>query len=67
MRRILIGLLVVSAVFPVFGCATVTRTADENTARYNRNLQLMMRQMGDDIDYALLADRQSRLSRFHTR
>ncbi|MDX2198827.1 MAG: hypothetical protein SF069_07630 [Phycisphaerae bacterium] len=53
----------------LIGCAsqTVTMTKEENQARWERNLSLMSRQIGDDWDYFMLARSPSRLSIWHTR
>ena len=67
MRRLVCLFVAVTAFTALTGCRTVTMTPEENTARYNRNLDLMLRQMGDDIDYFLIAHRQSRLTYYHTR
>ena len=67
MRRWIVGLTVLGTLIGLTGCQTVTRTKEESKAKYNRQITLMLRQMGDDGDYLLLANRQSRLSKFHTR
>lgn len=49
------------------GCATVTKTPEENVANVRSVLELDMRQIGDDWNLIWLADRQGRLTRWHTR
>lgn len=63
--RLLIGLLVGLAL--VMGCATVTRTRAENLANTRAIVELNMLQMGDDWNLIWLTDRQSRLTKWHTR
>lgn len=67
MRRWMLIMGVAASFVALSGCKTVTMSEEENQARYDRNLALMERQLGDDIDYFLLARSQSRLSRWHTR
>ncbi|MGE3182452.1 MAG: hypothetical protein AB7N71_12540 [Phycisphaerae bacterium] len=67
MRRYALLFSITAGMFLSMGCATVVRTSEENQARYGRQLDLMMRQLGDDVDLLLLAERQSRLSQYHTR
>lgn len=66
MRKLLVAAAILATVFST-GCATVTMSAKENQARYKRDLALMMRQLGDDVDFFLLAHRPSRLTFYHTR
>ena len=49
------------------GCATVTKTAAENRATHRQIVELDMREIGDDWNLIWMADRQCRLSRWHTR
>lgn len=67
MRRVLGALILFSVGAGMAGCATITMSAEENQDRYDRNLALMGRQIGDDWDYFLLAHRPSRLTFYHTR
>lgn len=67
MRRKITMFAILGGMMLSMGCATVVRTAPENRERYGRQLDLMRRQLGDDIDLLLLAERQSRLSQYHTR
>jgi hypothetical protein len=66
MRKwLLLGLLAGLAV--TAGCATVTKTAEENRATQRQVAAFDLRQMGDDWNLLWMADRQSRLTRWHTR
>ena len=49
------------------GCATVTKSPEENVANVRSVLELDMREMADDWNMIWLADRQNRLTRWHTR
>jgi len=49
------------------GCATVNRTAAENRAAHRHIVDFEIRQIGDDWNLIWLADRQSRLTKWHTR
>jgi uncharacterized protein YceK len=49
------------------GCATVTKTADENVANQKQIVGLEMRQIADDWNLIWMTDRQNRLSRWITR
>jgi hypothetical protein len=62
---LLLGLLAGLAL--ATGCATVTRTPEENSANVRSVLELDMREMADDWNLIWLADRQGRLTRWHTR
>jgi len=62
---LLLGLL--AGVALSAGCATVTKTPEENRASIRSALELDMRQIGDDWNLIWLADRQGRLTRWHTR
>jgi hypothetical protein len=62
---LLLGLLAGSAM--ATGCATVTKTPAENVANARAVVELDMRQIGDDWNMIWLADREGRLTRWHTR
>lgn len=62
---LLLGLLAGLAL--ATGCATVTMSAQENRASVRSVLELDMREMADDWNMIWLADRQNRLTRWHTR
>jgi hypothetical protein len=62
---LLLGLLAGLAL--ATGCATVTKTPEENRASVRSILELDMREIGDDWNMIWLADRQDRLTRWHTR
>jgi hypothetical protein len=62
---LLLGLLAGLAL--ATGCATVTRSPEENTANVRSVLELDMREMADDWNMIWLADRQNRLTRWNTR
>ncbi len=49
------------------GCATVAKTPAENSAVHRQIFELDVRQMGDDWNLIWMADRQSRLTKWHTR
>lgn len=49
------------------GCATVTRTSQQNLAAQRRATDLGWRQMADDWNLIWMTDRQSRLTRWQTR
>ena len=49
------------------GCATVTKTREENLATYRQIADLDVRQIGDDWNLIWMADRQTRLTRWVTR
>lgn len=49
------------------GCATVTRTAEENTMNMHQIADLDARQVADDWNSIWFADRQTRLTRWNTR
>jgi hypothetical protein len=66
MRKwIFIGLLAAGAL--ATGCTTVTKTPRENVDNFRSITELDMREIGDDWNLIWLADRQSRLTRWHTR
>jgi hypothetical protein len=62
---LLLGLLAGLAV--ATGCATVTMSPQENRANVRSVLELDMREMADDWNMIWMADRQTRLTRWHTR
>jgi hypothetical protein len=62
---LLIGLL--GGLALTTGCATVTKTPEENLANTRAVVELDMRQIGDDWNLIWLSDRQSRLTKWHTR
>ncbi len=49
------------------GCATVSKTPEENLTTQRQIAELDLRQVADDWNLIWLADRQSRLTRWHTR
>jgi len=49
------------------GCATVTKTPQENRAAMRAVTELDMLQIGDDWNLIWLTDRQSRLTKWNTR
>jgi uncharacterized protein YceK len=65
MRMLLLGLALGVAV--LCGCATVTKTPEENLNTVAQITDLDMRQMADDWNLIWLQDRQSRLTKWHTR
>ena len=65
MRRLLI-LLGMALVAGAFGC-TVTKTAGEHAHAHNRQADLEAREVVEDIDTFWLADRPTRLTRWHVR
>jgi hypothetical protein len=65
MRRLLILLGMVLAA-SAFGC-TVTKTPAEHAHAYNRQGDIEAREVVEDIDTFWLADRPSRLTRWHVR
>lgn len=65
MRKCLLLLLVAAA--SMVGCATVTKTPEENLAATRAVTELDLRQMADDWNLLWLVDRQSRLTKWHTR
>jgi len=62
---LLLGLLAGLAL--AAGCATVTMSGKESVANTRSVLELDMREMADDWNMIWLADRQNRLTRWHTR
>jgi len=62
---ILLGLL--AGVALVAGCATVAKTPEENWATYRQIADLDTREIGDDWNLIWLADRQTRLTKWHVR
>ena len=65
MRRLLIAVGVVLAA-GAFGC-TVTKTAPEHAHAYGRQGGIEAREVVEDVDTFWLADRPSRLTRWHVR
>lgn len=66
MRKwLLLGLLAGLAL--TTGCATVTKTGAENRATHRQIVELDARQIADDWNLIWMADRQCRLTRWHTR
>jgi hypothetical protein len=51
----------------VSGCATVTRTPQENRANMRAITELELREIGDDVNVIFLTDRAPRLTRWNTR
>lgn len=64
-KWMLIGLL--AGVALTTGCATVSKTPAENLNNTRSIVELDMREMADDWNLIWLTDRQSRLTRWHTR
>jgi hypothetical protein len=58
---LLLGLIVAA------GCATLVKTPAEVESTYRQALDMDMRQMSSDWNVLWLADRQYRLTRWHTR
>jgi hypothetical protein len=65
--RIVLFLALLAGASLAAGCATVTKTPQENVANVRSVLELDMREMSDDWNMVWLADRQGRLTRWHTR
>ncbi len=66
MRKwLLLGILV--GLVSTSGCATVAKTKDENMMAWKQTAEFDLRQIGDDVNLILLTDRQSRLTKWHTR
>lgn len=66
MRKwVLIGLLIGLAA--AAGCATVTKTRQENLASWRAITELNTLQIADDWNLIWLSDRQGRLTKWHTR
>ncbi len=66
MRKLaFIGLLV--GIAASFGCEGVVKNFDERMNQYGQTLNMDTRQLVDDWDYLWLADRQYRMTRWHTR
>lgn len=59
--------LLVGAVATLTGCHGMVKTYDERLNTYAQVLDADMRQIADDWDTIWLADRQSRLTEWHTR
>lgn len=66
-NRLLIATLIGFAAMACGGCATMTRTGEENARMQRQIVNLEMRQIADDWNYVWLADRQPRLTKWHTR
>ncbi len=64
-KSLFLGLLVGLAL--ASGCATVTKTPAQNRADYRSIVEFDMRAIGDDWNSLWLMDRQTRLTRWHTR
>ena len=62
---LLLGLLAGLAL--VTGCATVTKTSQENVNTYRSIAELDMQEIGDDWNLIWMADHQTRLTKWHTR
>jgi hypothetical protein len=60
-------LSIVMAATCVVGCATVTKTDQENVNTWKQIAELDERQIADDWNLIWLSDRQGRLTRFHVR
>ncbi|MEW6199502.1 MAG: hypothetical protein AB1601_12670 [Planctomycetota bacterium] len=63
---LLVGLLLIGTGLAT-GCATVTKSPQENRAAMRAITELDLLQMGDDWNLLWLTDRQSRLTKWHTR
>jgi uncharacterized protein YceK len=66
MRKLLLLGLVAGAAL-LSGCATVAMTPEQNLALQKQIYELDKLQMADDWNLIWLADRQSRLTRWHSR
>jgi hypothetical protein len=64
-KSVFVGMFL--AVLAGVGCATVTRTPEENQANIKSIMELDFREMADDSDMIWMATRPSRLTRWHTR
>ena len=66
MRKVLfLGIL--AALTLGTGCATVTRTGEENAYNFRAINEIDMRAIADDWNMIWMADRQTRLTRWYTR
>lgn len=65
--RKLLWLCVLAGLAAASGCATVTRTAEENQAAWRQAAELDFRAIGDDWNLIWMADRQTRMTRWYTR
>lgn len=61
----LLGLL--AGIVALCGCEGVVKNFDERMNQYGQTLDMDTRQLVDDWDYLWLADRQYRMTRWHTR
>jgi len=69
-KRIAIALLASVALIGVVmstGCATLTKTADENANQVKASWRTDMRAMADDWNMIWLTDHETRMTRWHTR
>jgi hypothetical protein len=66
MRKYLLAGLVIG-VWALPGCATMSKTAEENQRAWGQQLDIEMRELGDDWNYVLMADRPNRLSKYQIR
>ena len=66
MRKLVI-LVAIVGLAAVAGCAGVTRSSQEIRNVHKQALNMDMRQIVDDWNMLWLADRQSRMTRWHTR
>jgi hypothetical protein len=62
--RALLMLVMLVGLAALGGCATMTRSGDDNWATFERSVQYDMRQMAEDFNYVWMLDRPSRLSRW---
>ncbi len=63
--KLLVSLMVLSAMLvPLAGCETLTDTPAENSVRLQHAAIMNLRQMNNDIQYILLIERPSWLSRY---
>ncbi len=68
MKKIAILLLLCMCLGTVLaGCAGTVDTGSERCRRYWEITDSQARQFNDDLDYLLLFERNTRLSRYHTR
>ena len=66
MRKwILLGLL--AGLAAAAGCATVTKSPADNVANFRSIVELDLREVGDDWNLIWLTDKQTRLTKWHTR
>lgn len=65
--RLLFATLIGFAALICSGCATMTKTGEESMRSQRQIVDLEMRELTEDWNYLWLADRQPRLTKWHTR